>query len=304
VTAQAQARAVVPTALRRGATRTGTRVLLDTAFSVVLFVGTLAGVVALATLIWTIVNHGWARLAADPAAFLTSYVSRLPARAGIKAALIGSAYLMVLTTLFCFPVGVGAAMYLEEFAPRNRVTNFVEANIANLAGVPSVVYGLLGLGVFARFLRMGPSLLAGALTLAVMSLPVIIVTARESIRAVPDSIRQGAYALGATRWQTARRQVLPAAMPGTLTGTILALSRAIGETAPLLVIGLPIVIFTLPNDVRDPVSALPLLIFDWTSRPQPAFAEAAAAASIVLLALLLAMNAVAIFLRNRYTIRW
>jgi phosphate transport system permease protein len=298
------AEALAPSRLRRGTTRTGARIFVDAGFSVVLFVGTIVGVVALATLLWTIVDSGWARLMADPATFLTSYVSRLPARAGIKAALVGSAYLMVLTTLFCFPVGVGAAIYLEEFAPRNRVTNFVETNIANLAGVPSVVYGLLGLGVFARFLRMGPSLLAGALTLAVMSLPVIIVAARESIRAVPESIRLGAYALGATKWQTVRRQVLPAAMPGTLTGTILALSRAIGETAPLLVIGLPIVIFSLPNDLRDPVSALPLLIFDWTSRPQPAFAEAAAAASIVLLALLLAMNAVAIFLRNRYTIRW
>jgi phosphate transport system permease protein len=298
------AEALASSRLRRGTTRTGARIFVDAGFSVVLFVGTIVGVVALATLLWTIVDNGWARLMADPATFLTSYVSRLPARAGIKAALVGSAYLMVLTTLFCFPVGVGAAIYLEEFAPRNRVTNFVETNIANLAGVPSVVYGLLGLGVFARFLRMGPSLLAGALTLAVMSLPVIIVAARESIRAVPESIRLGAYALGATKWQTVRRQVLPAAMPGTLTGTILALSRAIGETAPLLVIGLPIVIFSLPNDLRDPVSALPLLIFDWTSRPQPAFAEAAAAASIVLLALLLAMNAVAIFLRNRYTIRW
>jgi phosphate transport system permease protein len=295
---------LAPSTLRRGASRSGARIALDVAFSALLFVGTIVGVVALATLIWTIVDNGWARLVADPAAFLTSFVSRFPARAGIKAALVGSAYLMALTALFCFPVGVGAAVYLEEFAPRNRVTNFVETNIANLAGVPSVVYGLLGLGVFVRFLRMGPSLLAGALTLAVMSLPVIIVAAREAIRAVPESIRLGAYALGATRWQTVRRQVLPAAMPGTLTGTILALSRAIGETAPLLVIGLPIVIFTLPGDVRDPVSALPLLIFDWTSRPQPAFAEAAAAASIVLLALLLAMNAVAIFLRNRYTIRW
>ncbi len=296
--------AFTPSRLRRGATRSGAKILVDTAFSVLLFVGTIVGVIALATLIWTVLGNGWARLMADPAAFLTSYVSRLPARAGIKAALVGSAYLMVLTALFSFPVGVGAAIYLEEFAPRNRVTNFVEANIANLAGVPSVVYGLLGLGIFARFLRMGPSLLAGALTLAVMSLPVIIVAARESIRAVPDGIRLGAFALGATRWQTVRRQVLPAAMPGTLTGTILALSRAIGETAPLLVIGLPIVIFNLPNDLRDPVSALPLLIFDWTSRPQPAFAEAAAAAGIVLLALLLAMNAVAIFLRNRLTIRW
>ena len=295
---------LAPSTLRRGASRSGAKIALDVAFSAVLFAGTVVGVIALATLVWTILDHGWARLVADPAAFLTSFVSRFPARAGIKAALVGSAYLMALTALFCFPVGVGAAVYLEEFAPRNRVTNFVETNIANLAGVPSVVYGLLGLGIFVRFLRMGPSLLAGALTLAVMSLPVIIVAAREAIRAVPESIRLGAFALGATRWQTVRRQVLPAAMPGTLTGTILALSRAIGETAPLLVIGLPIVIFNLPNDVRDPVSALPLLIFDWTSRPQPAFAEAAAAASIVLLALLLAMNAVAIFLRNRYTIRW
>jgi phosphate transport system permease protein len=304
VSASASAADLAPSRLRRGATRTGARIFVDAAFSALLFVGTIVGVVALATLLWTIVDDGWARLMADPAAFLSSYVSRLPARAGIKAALVGSAYLMVLTALFCFPIGVGAAIYLEEFAPRNRVTNFVESNISNLAGVPSVVYGLLGLGIFARFLRMGPSLLAGALTLAVMSLPVIIVAAREAIRAVPESIRLGAYALGATRWQTVRRQVMPAAMPGTLTGTILALSRAIGETAPLLVIGLPIVIFSLPNDLRDPVSALPLLIFDWTSRPQPAFAQAAAAASIVLLALLLAMNAVAIYLRNRYTIRW
>jgi phosphate transport system permease protein len=300
----AAAEAFAPSSLRRGASRTTRQIATDVVFSVVLFAGTFIGVIALITLIWTIFENGWTRLADDPLAFLTGFVSRFPARAGIKVALVGSAYLMVLTALFCFPVGVGAAIYLEEFAPRNRVTNFVEANIANLAGVPSVVYGLLGLGIFVRFLRMGPSLLAGALTLAVMSLPVIIVAAREAIRAVPESIRLAAYALGATKWQAVRRQVLPAAMPGTLTGTILALSRAIGETAPLLVIGLPIVIFNLPNDVRDPVSALPLLIFDWTSRAQPAYADAAAAASIVLLALLLAMNAVAIFLRNRYTIRW
>jgi phosphate transport system permease protein len=300
----ASAEVLAPSRLRRGASRTGFKIFVDAAFAALLFMGTIVGVIALATLIWTIVDQGWERLLADPAGFLSNYVSRLPARAGIKAALVGSAYLMALTALFTFPVGVGAAIYLEEFAPRNRVTNFVEANIANLAGVPSVVYGLLGLGIFARFLRMGPSLLAGALTLTVMSLPVVIVAAREAIRAVPEGIRLGAYALGATRWQTVRRQVLPAAMPGTLTGTILALSRAIGETAPLLVIGLPIVIFSLPDDLRDPVSALPLLIFDWTSRPQPAFAAAAAAASIILLALLLAMNAVAIFVRNRYTIRW
>jgi phosphate transport system permease protein len=243
----AASEAFVPSALRRGTSRTAGQIAADVAFSVVLFAGTVIGVIALITLIWTVFDNGWARLAADPAAFLTGFVSRFPARAGIKAALVGSAYLMALTALFCFPVGVGAAIYLEEFAPRNRVTNVVEANIANLAGVPSVVYGLLGLGIFVRFLRMGPSLLAGATTLAVMSLPVIIVAAREAIRAVPESIRLAAYALGATQWQAVRRQVLPAALPGTLTGTILALSRAIGETAPLLVVGLPIVIFSLPT---------------------------------------------------------
>jgi len=296
--------ALAPSALRRGASRTAVKVVLDAVFALLLFAGTLAGVIALGVLLFTIIDDGWARLASDPGAFLSSYVSRLPARAGIKAGLVGSIWLMVLTALFCFPIGLGAAIYLEEFAPKNRVTDFVETNIANLAGVPSVVYGLLGLGVFVRFFRFGPSLLAGSLTLATMSLPVIIVAAREAIRAVPQSIRLGAYALGATKWQAVRSQVLPAALPGTLTGTILALSRAIGETAPILVIGLPVVIFTLPASPLDQASALPLLIFNWTSRPQPAFAEAAAAASIVLLALLLAMNAVAIFLRNRYSIRW
>ena len=298
------AAALASSTLRRGASRTAAKVALDAAFAALLFAGTLVGVIALATLLWTIWEQGWSRLAADPVAFLTGYVSRLPQRAGIKAGLVGSAYLMALTALFSFPVGVGAALYLEEFAPRNRLTNLIEANIANLAGVPSVVYGLLGLGVFARLLRLGPSLLAGALTLAVMSLPVIIVAARESIRAVPEGIRLGAYALGATRLQAVRTQVLPASLPGTMTGTILALSRAIGETAPLLVLGAAVSIFTVPKGLGDPFSALPLLIFNWTSRPQAAYAQAAAAASIVLLALLLAMNAVAIFLRNRYTIRW
>jgi phosphate transport system permease protein len=298
------AAALEASTLRRGATWTAATVALDAAFAALLFAGTLVGVIALVTLAYTIWDRGWDRLTADPAAFLTSYVSRLPARAGIKAGLVGSAYLMALTALFSFPVGVGAAVYLEEFAPRNRLTNLIEANIANLAGVPSVVYGLLGLGVFARLLRLGPSLLAGALTLTVMSLPVIIVAAREAIRAVPESVRLGAHALGATRLQAVWTQVLPAALPGTMTGAILAMSRAIGETAPLLVLGAAVSVFTVPRGLGDPFSALPLLIFNWTSRPQAAYAQAAAAASIVLLALLLAMNAVAIFLRNRYTIRW
>ncbi|MBW3556139.1 MAG: phosphate ABC transporter permease PstA [Actinobacteria bacterium] len=290
--------------LRRGASRSRLGLLLDAVFSSGLFVGTFLGVLALGLLLWTVYDRGWERLASDPSGFFANFVSRFPARAGIKAALYGTAWLMGLTALFSFPIGVGAAVYLEEFAPRNRLTSFVEANIANLAGVPSVVYGILGLGVFVRFMRMGPSLLAGGLTLALMSLPLIIIAARESLRAVPVSIRLAAYALGATKWQAVRHHVLPAAMPGTMTGVILSLSRAIGETAPLIVIGAAVSIFNTPDDVRDPFSALPVLIFNWTSRPQPAFAEAAAAAGIVLLAMLLAMNTVAIFLRKRFATRW
>ena len=293
-----------PAGLDRGASRTRLSLVLDAVAGFTLFLGTFLGVVALGLLLVTIYDRGWDRLAADPGAFFGNFVSRFPARAGIKAALYGTVWLMGLTALFSFPVGVGAAVYLEEFAPRNRLTQLVEANIANLAGVPSVVYGILGLGVFVRFLEMGPSLLAGGLTLGVMSLPVIIIAARESLRAVPESVRLAAYALGATKWQAVRYHVLPAAMPGTMTGVILSLSRAIGETAPLLVIGAAVSIFNTPDDVRDPFSALPVLIFNWTSRPQPAFAEAAAAASIVLLAMLLAMNAVAIFVRNRFSTRW
>ena len=303
-TVPAPAAAPATTELRKGATRRPASVVFDVAFSVVLFVGTFVGVVALAMLLWTVYDRGWDRLAADPGAFLSNFVSRRANRAGIKAALYGSVYLMGLTALFSVPVGVGAALYLEEFAPKNRFTNFVEANIANLAGVPSVVYGILGLGVFVRFLAMGETLLAGALTLSVMSLPVIIIASREAIRAVPSSIRLGAYGLGATRWQAARTLVLPAALPGMMTGTILALSRAIGETAPLLVVGAAVAIFTTPEGLDDRFSALPILIFDWTQRPQHAFAVAAAAAIVVLLALLLAMNAVAIFVRNRYSTRW
>ena len=290
--------------LRRGASRGPAGVVLDALFAGALFVGTFLAILALGLLLWNVYDRGWDRLAADPGAFFGNFVSRFPARAGIKAALYGTVWLMGLTAAFSFPIGVGAAVYLEEFAPKNRLTNFIEANIANLAGVPSVVYGILGLGVFVRFFDMGPSLLAGGLTLAVMSLPVIIIACRESLRAVPESVRLAAFALGSTRWQAVRHHVLPAAMPGTMTGVILSLSRAIGETAPLLVIGAAVAIFNTPDDVRDPFSALPVLVFEWTKRPQAAFGEAAAAASIVLLGLLLAMNAVAIFVRARFSTRW
>ena len=304
MTATTAPRPVTAASLRKGSSRNALGLFGDSVFASLLFIATFVGVVALAVLLWTIYDRGWDRLAADPAAFFGNYVSRFPTRAGIKAAVYGSVWLMGVTALCSFPVGVGAAIYLQEFSPKNKLTTFIEANIANLAGVPSVVYGILGLGVFVQFLRLGHSVLAGGLTLAVMSLPLIIIAAREAISAVPESIRLGAYALGATKWQTVRHHVLPAALPGTLTGVILALSRAIGETAPLLVVGAAVTIFNTPNDLRDQFSALPVLIFNWTGRPQASFAEAAAAASIVLLALLLAMNAVAIFVRNRYTTRW
>jgi len=268
------------------------------------FVGTLTGVVFLLGLVATIVGQGGDRLAADPLGFLGSYVSRVPGDAGIRAALVGTLWLALLVGAMTFPIGVGAALYLEELAPRVRLTRWIETNIANLAGVPSIVYGLLGLGVFVRFLGMGPSLLAGALTLSIMSLPLVIVASREAIRTVPAGIREGALAVGATPMQVTARQVVPAALPGTVTGAVLALARAIGETAPLLVVGAAVSIFATPIGVNDRFSALPVVIFNWTSRPQPAFADAAAAASIVLLALLAAMSALAMFVRARTSTRW
>ena len=231
--------------------------------------------------------------------FLTSYPSRFAAKAGILSALMGSFYLIVLCAALAVPVGVGAAIYLEEYAPTNRLTRFIEINIANLAGVPSVIYGLLGLQVFARYLKFDRSLIAGAGTLALLVLPVIIIAAREAIRAVPRSLREGAYALGSTRWQTVRTQVLPVAMPGIMTGCILAVSRALGETAPLVTLGALTYVAFVPDGLFSPFSALPIQVFNWTSRPQAAFHSNAAAGILVLLVLLLLMNSSAIWLRMR-----
>jgi len=209
-----------------------------------------------------------------------------------------------LTAAIALPLGIGAAIYLEEFASRNWFTRLVELNISNLAAIPAIIYGLLGLQVFVRWFRMGESVLAGACTLAIMSLPVIIVASREALRAVPVSIREAALALGATRWQTVRDHVLPLAIPGILTGTILALSRAIGEAAPLVTIGALTFVAFLPKSPLDPFTVLPIQAYNWVSRPQPEFHRNAAAALIVLLALLLLMNSIAIYLRNRYQQRW
>jgi phosphate transport system permease protein len=210
---------------------------------------------------------------------------------------------MALTALISVPVGIGAAIYLEEFGRNNRLSRAIETNIANLAGVPSVVYGLLALGVFVRALQMGTILLVGALTLSLLVLPIVIIASREALRAVPAAIREGAFALGATRWEVVRHQVLPAAIPGIMTGTILALSRAIGETAPLAVLGAFAYVAFDPTPFSD-FTALPIQILSWVVRPQPAFIQLAAATSIILLVMLLTMNAVAIVIRNRQRNPW
>lgn len=269
-------------------------------FSAALLAATVLGVVVLAVLLVDILLDGLGRL---DLGFLTSYASRYPDQTGVRAGLTGTLSLMLLVAAMSFPLGVGAAVYLEEFAPDNRFTRLMEANISNLAGVPSVVYGLLGAAVFVYLVEFGRSLITGALTLTLLVLPVIIVASREAIRAVPGSIRDGGLALGATPWQVVSRQVLPAALPGILTGTILALSRAIGETAPLIVVGAAASLRTdsVPWDLGQAFTALPIQIYGFVTYPDEAFqVDAASAGIIVLMVLLLAMNSAAILLRNRY----
>ena len=275
-----------------------------------LFVGicmlaTVFGVVALSLLIFDIVSEAWGWinlgfLLNPPSPLPDHYLDGGRHEAGLYSVLIGSIFLIVLTAVFTIFLGVGAAIYLEEYAPDNRVTRFIEANIANLAGVPSVVYGLLGLALFVRAGGLGPSLLAGALTLTLLILPIVIVSSQEAIRAVPDSQRRAAYGVGATQWEVTRDVVLPAAIPGIMTGTILSLARAIGETAPLIMIGAATSIFAPPGSLTDPFGALPLQIFAWARRPEPEFQHIAAAGSVVLLSVMLLLNLTAILIRNRY----
>jgi len=220
--------------------------------------------------------------------------------AGIYPALIGSIYLIIMTAIFTLFLGVGAAIYLEEYAADNWLTTLINANISNLAGVPSIVYGLLGLAMFVRALNTGSSLLAGALTLTLLILPIVIVSSQEALRAVPDSLRNASYSVGATRWQTIRNVVLPNALPGIMTGTILSLSRAIGETAPLIMIGAATSMFVPPNGPLSAFAAMPMQIFDWARQPANEFQHVAAAGIIVLLSALLLMNATAIYIRNKY----
>jgi len=250
------------------------------------------GVVMLALLLWQVTVDGMEALSWD---FLTS-----DNQPGVWTGIWGTVWVIGLTGLISVPVGVGAAIYLEEYAPSGPFMTFIEINIANLAGVPSVVYGILGLAMFVRYLAFGQSVMTGALTLSLLILPIIIISAREAIRAVPDSIRQAAYALGASRWQTIWYHVLPASVPGILTGVILSISRAIGETAPLLVIGASATIFYTPNSVWDSFTVLPIQIYGWAKRPQDQYHLYAASAIIVLLAVLLLMNSVAIWIRYKF----
>ena len=250
----------------------------------------------LALLLGDLIVDGIRRISWD---FITGYPSRHAARAGILPALAGSLLLIALTALLALPVGVGSAIYLEEYGKRSKLAGLIEINITNLAGVPSVIYGLLGLGLFVRALGLGRSILAGAATLALLVLPIVILASREALRTVPHALREACYALGATRWEAIRRVVLPTALPGILTGAILALSRAIGETAPLIVVGALTYVTFLPDGLDAPFTALPIQIFNWVSRPQPEFLINAAAGIVVLLATMLLLNTLAIVLRNR-----
>lgn len=276
------------------------RYAFDNLFASATWIATGLAILVLLVLLADVLIDGLPRLSWQ---FITSLPSRKPELAGIAAALGGSIWLLVLTALIAFPIGVGAGLYLEEFSIESWWSRLIEINISNLAGVPSIIYGLLGLQVFARWMQPltgGRSVLTGALTLALLVLPVIIVATREALRTVPDGLRQAGFALGATRWQVVSAHVLPLALPGIMTGTILALSRAIGETAALITIGALTFVPFIPNSPTSPFTALPIQIYNWVSRPQQGFHVNAAAGIVILMIVLLMMNATAILLRNRF----
>ena len=273
-------------------------------FVAVCFASTLVGIVALVALLADVIYESWGWVTWEFLTYPPSQVvdNFLPGGrgAGMYPAIVGSIFLIALTAVFTVFLGVGAAIYLEEYAPDTRLKSFIEANIANLAGVPSIVYGLLGLAIFVRAFQLGSSLIAGALTLTLLILPIVIVASQEALRAVPDSQRQAAFGVGATKWQVIRDVVLPRALPGIMTGTILSLSRAIGETAPILMVGAATSLFVAPDSLTAPFSAMPMTIFEWATLPEAEFQHIAAAGIVVLLSILLLMNLTAILIRNRY----
>ncbi|MCU6710463.1 phosphate ABC transporter permease PstA [Paenibacillus sp. J5C_2022] len=270
---------------------------IDFVLHILFVIATSIGVIALCVLLIDIIIDGLARL--QPQLF-TEFPSRKADNSGMKSAIVGTIYMLMIMAPVSFIFGVGAAIYLEEYAKKNWLTRLIQLNISTLAGVPSIVYGILGLALFVRLLSLEKSLLAGALTMTLLVLPIIIVSAQEAIRAVPKSRRDASFALGATKWQTVSRSVMPSALPGVLTGVILAMSRAIGETAPLVMIGALTYVAFLPESIMDSFSVIPIQVYNWLSKPQPEFKELAASGIIVLMALLLLMNFSAILLRNKY----
>ena len=282
-------------------------------FSAILLLSLLFSLAVLGILIGDQLSRGLPVFAERGVDFLTSSLSSNPADAGVLQGLIGTALLAVMVALVAFPIGILTAVYLEEYASPNLLTRFIDINIRNLAGVPSVVYGLLGLAIFvAAFSALGVgngrNILSGGLTLAVLILPLVIITSAEAIRAVPNAIREAGYGIGASRWEVVRQLVLPSAVPGILTGTVLALSRALGETAPLIVAGAVLGSFSTSGSVADlfsgPYTALPVIVYDWARKPQDEFRALTSAAIIVLLVVTFVANAFAVILRNRYDKRW
>lgn len=273
------------------------RRLKERVFTTAILLATIMALLVLIYLVGSVVADGASSLSWE---FVNSFPSRFAAKAGIKSAIFGSIWLGVLTLFFSVIFGVGSAVYLQELANKNRFSHIIELSISTLAGVPSIIYGMLGLGVFVRFFALGRSVLAGALTMSLLVMPVIIIAAREALKSVPDSIRMAAFALGATRWQTVRDHVLPSAVPGIATGVILAMARAMGEAAPLILLGALTYVAFIPSGLFDGFTALPIQIYNWTSRPQPAFHDLAAAGIIVLLAFLLVCNSAAIYIRSKW----
>ena len=271
--------------------------LTDTVFKYIALVFTVFALGILVVLLVDIFSRGMARINWD---FFRNLPSRHAEKSGIMTALAGMLSLLFFTVIIALPIGILAGIYLQEYGKKNRLAKFIEINIANLAGVPSVIYGILGLTLFVRILKLGNSLIAGALTLSLLILPIIIVATREAIRAVPDSLREASYGMGATKWQTTARVVVPSALGGILTGIILAVSRAIGETAPLLVIGALVYVPFIPEGPNDQFTTLPIQVFNWTSRPQAAFIVNAAAGIIVLLLITFLLNGIAIYIRNKW----
>lgn len=277
------------------------RLLKNQIFKILFMSAISFSLIVLAILLYRIFTQGIGYINLD---FFQNYASRRPEASGIKAALVGSLWLIAIVAPVSFILGVGCAIYLEEYAKKNKFARFIQLNISNLAGVPSIVFGLLGLTIFVRTLGLGRSILAGGLTMSLLILPIIVVAAQEAIRAVPKEMREASYGMGATKWQTIRKIVFPAALPGILTGTILALSRAIGETAPLIVIGAFSFVAFLPENLLSGFTVLPIQIYNWTSRPQEEFQYVAAAGIIVLLGILIIMNSIAVFIRNKFENRY